>query len=238
MDSFKYIKSKKTVMSDKLISKEEEWSKVAEELKAEKIKLAFYDNTIIPLLGDLKNKKVLDYGGGPGVLVVALKKLGADVKEYDISEDFRKQAAEKIGEENIYHAIDDIPKNEFDFIICNLVLCIVSEDEVKRIVENIKNALNQDGFAFIGFCNPKLLDVAESNLDFRPIPTHKYEENHSYMKTKKEGGYEIIENHRPIEWYEKVYKESGLTLVDTFFTPEYELKGRKIKDFIIFKLKK
>ena len=58
------------------------------------------------------------------------------------------------------------------------------------------------------------------------------------MKTKKEGGYQIIENHRPIEWYEKVYKDTGLKLVDTIFTPEYELKQRKIKDFIIFKLKK
>lgn len=225
-------------MTDKLISEETEWSRVADELKAEKVKLAFYDNTVISLLENVKDKKVLDYGGGPGVLALALKKLGADVKEYDISEDMRKQASEKIGEENIYHSVDEIPKDEFDLIICNLVLCIVSEDEVKRIVTNIKNALNETGFAFIGFCNPKLLDVPESNLDFRPKPKHKYEENHSYMKTKKEGGYQIIENHRPIEWYEKVYNEMGLTLVDTFFTPEYELKGRKIKDFIIFKLKK
>ena len=58
------------------------------------------------------------------------------------------------------------------------------------------------------------------------------------MKTKKEGRYQIIENHRPIEWYEKVYKMEGLKLVDIIFTPEYELKSRKIKDFIIFKLKK
>jgi len=225
-------------MVDKLVSKEEEWAKVAEELKAEKVKLAFYDDTVISLLGDVKGKKVLDYGGGPGVLPLALKKLGADVKEYDISEDMLKQASEKIGEENIYSSVEEIPKDEFDIIICNLVLCIVSEEEVKRIVSIIKQSLNKEGFAFIGFCNPKLLDVPESNLDFRPKPKHKYEENHSYMKTKKEGMYEIIENHRPIEWYEKMYKEQGLDLVDTFFTPEYELKGRKIKDFIIFKLKK
>ena len=225
-------------MSDKLVSKEEEWAKVADELKAEKVKLAFYDDTVISLLGNVKGKKVLDYGGGPGVLPLALKKLGADVKEYDISEDMLKQASEKIGEENIYHSVEEIPKDEFDIIICNLVLCIVSEEEVKRISSIIKDSLNKKGFAFIGFCNPKLLDVPESNLDFRPKPKHKYEENHSYMKTKKEGMYEIIENHRPIEWYEKMYKEQGLDLVDTFFTPEYELKGRKIKDFIIFKLKK
>ncbi|MBI2173007.1 MAG: class I SAM-dependent methyltransferase [Candidatus Aenigmarchaeota archaeon] len=225
-------------MVKKLISEETEWSRVAEELKAEKIKLAFYDNTVISLLGNVKNRKILDYGGGPGVLAITLKKLGADIKEYDISEDMRKKASEKIGEENIYHNVGEIPKNKFDLIICNLVLCIVSEDEVKRIVKNIKNALNKKGFAFIGFCNPKLLDVQETNLDLRPKPSHKYEENHSYMKTKKEGGYQIIENHRPIEWYERVYEELGLKLVGVFFTPEYKLKGKNIKDFIIFKLRK
>ena len=223
-------------MTNKLISNEDEWARVADELKAEKVKLAFYDNTVISLLGKVKEKKILDYGGGPGVLPLALKKLGANVKEYDISEDLLKQAAEKIGENNIYHNFEDIPGEEFDIIICNLVLCIVSEDEVKRIVRKIKDSLTTKGFAFIGFCNPKLIDVPETNLDLRPVPKHKYEENHSYMKTKKEGGYQIIENHRPIEWYKKVYEENELKLVDIFFTPEYELNGRKIKDFIIFKL--
>jgi 2-polyprenyl-3-methyl-5-hydroxy-6-metoxy-1,4-benzoquinol methylase len=221
-----------------LIADQDKWADVSKELEAEKIKLAFYDDTIIPLLGDLDGKKVLDYGGGPGVLLVALKKLGAEVKEWDVSEDFRKQAAEKIGAENIYETIEGIPADYFDFVICNLVLCIVDEDEVKRIVLNIKKSLNKNGIAYIGFCNPKLLDVPETNLDLRPTPKHKYEDNHSYMKTKKEGGYKIIENHRPIEWYEKIYKEAGLTLEDIIHTPEYELKGRKIKDFIIFKLTK
>ena len=109
-----------TNQNSKLIADQEKWAEVSKELEAEKIKLAFYDNTIIPLLGDLKDKKVLDYGGGPGVLLTALKKLGAEVKEYDISEDFKKQAAEKIGAENIYGSVEDIPLDYFDFVICNL----------------------------------------------------------------------------------------------------------------------
>ncbi len=225
-------------MSNKLISKEKEWDRVSKELKLEKIKIAYYDNTIIPLLGNIKNKKILDYGGGQGILAIALKKLGADVKIWDISNKIRKQAAKNIGKENIYNSIKEIPEKEFDFIICNLVLCINSDKEVKKIVKNIKDELNEKGLAYIGFCNPKLLGVPESNLDFRPKQKQKYEKNHSYIKTKKEGMYKIIENHRPIEWYEKVYEDAGLILVDTFFTPEYELNGRKIKDFIIFKLKK
>lgn len=224
--------------TSKLIADQDRWAEVSKELQAEKIKLAFYDNTIIPLLGDLNGKKVLDYGGGPAVLLSALKKLGAEVKEYDISEDMRKQAAERIGTENIYDTVTDIPHDYFDFIICNLVLCIVEENEVERIILRIKESLGKTGIGYVGFCNPKLLNIPETNLDFRPTPKHKYEENHSYMKTKKEGGYQIIENHRPIEWYATVFKRAGLTIEEIIFTPSYELKGVKIEDFIIFKLKK
>ena len=225
-------------MSDKLISKETEWARVSKELEAEKIKLAYYDNTLIPLLGNLKGKKVLDYGGGPGILATALKKLGAQVKEYDISPDMRKQAGDKIGVGNIYENINKIPKKYFDFVICNLVLCIVSETEVKRILTNIKNVLKKEGLAYIGFCNPLIYDVPESRIDFRKQTGEDYNKNHNYQKVKKEGGYRIVEIHRPIEWYESVYRKAGLKLTDIIFTPEYELKGRIIKDFAIFKLKK
>jgi len=59
-----------------LVSGQRQWGKVLKELESEKIKLAYYDNTLIPLLGNLKNKKVLDYGGGPAVLSTAVKAKG------------------------------------------------------------------------------------------------------------------------------------------------------------------
>lgn len=224
-------------MNDKkLVSDQKEWSVVARELEAENLKLASYDHTLIPLLGDVKGKKILDYGAGPGILALAIQKLGGDVKVYDISPDMIAKAAEKIGKEHVYSAVEEIPKNYFDFIICNLVLCIVPEEEVKAIVANIKDELNEQGFAYIGFCNPKIFSVPESQLDMRFQTGEPYEKNHDYKKIKKEGGYEIIESHRPIEWYEQVYIDAGLKVVDKIFTPEYELKGNKIKDFIIFKL--
>ncbi len=224
--------------SAKLIEEEGQWHLVAKELEDENLKLASYDNTLLPLLGDLKGKKVLDYGAGPGVLALAIKRLGGDIVVYDINPDMLKSAGEKIGSENIFHSIGEIPQNTFDIVICNLVVCIVSEDEVKEIVHNITAALNTDGTAYIGFCNPKIFNIPESNLDLRFQTGDGYEVNHRYKKVKKEGGYEIIEDHRPIEWYEGVYKDAGLTLVDKYFTPEYELKGNKVQDFIIFKLKK
>jgi len=43
---------------------QKKWAVVSKELEQESLKLASYDHTLIPLLGDLKGKKVLDYGGG------------------------------------------------------------------------------------------------------------------------------------------------------------------------------
>ncbi|MDO8486470.1 MAG: class I SAM-dependent methyltransferase [Candidatus Staskawiczbacteria bacterium] len=222
----------------KMVAEQEKWDIVSKELEDENLKLMSYDNTLMSLFGDVKDKKVLDYGAGPGVLASGVKKMGGNVKVWDIGPEMRENLAKKIGAENVYQEITDVPTDFFDIIICNLVLCIVPEDEVKNIVRNIKAFLNQEGFAYVGFCNPKIFNVAESNLDFRFPSGAKYEENHEYKKIKKEGSYEIIETHRPIEWYEKIYQDAGLKLVGTFYTPEYELKGDKIKDFIIFKVKK
>ena len=222
----------------KLVAEQKQWNIVLEELEKENIKIMSYDNKLIELFGNLNRKKILDYGAGPAVLESELKKLGAYVKTFDISEEMNNICRQKIGSENVYSIVNELPKNKFDIIICNLVLCIVEEDEVKNILRNIKNALNQKGFAFIGVCNPKIFYVPESRLDFRKQTGNKYEENHVYKKIKKEGTYEIHEIHRPIEWYEKTYKELGLNLVEIIFTPEYEFKGRKIQDFVIFKIAK
>lgn len=222
----------------KLITNQKEWSAVAKELEAENLKLASYDITLMSALGNIKGKKVLDYGAGPGVLALGLQKMGAEIKVWDINGEMREKTGTKIGAENVYTTLGHIPKNFFDIIICNLVLCIVPEKTVRSIVDHIKEFLGKSGCAYIGFCNPKIFSVPESNLDFRFPSGNKYEENHDYKKIKKEGGYEIIETHRPIEWYVAVFKEAGLRPAKTLFTPEYTLKGKLIQDFIIFKLKK
>ena len=221
----------------KLISEQSEWARVAQELEAEDLKLASYDGTLLDLLGDVEGRRILDYGCGPGVLASALLRGRGDVWTYDVSEEMRKLSGEKIGHDKVHSRVEDIHSDSYDTVICNLVMCIVDEEEVGNISQNIRSVLKDNqSRAYVGFCNPHLLSVPEPQLDFRPEPKCEYDENHPYMKTKKEGGYQIVENHRPIEWYESVFAEAGLEVVKKHFTPEYEIAGKTVQDFIIFEL--
>lgn len=225
-------------MNSKKVFDSKKWALVSDELASEQLKLKSYDDVLIKMLGDVSGQKVLDYGPGPAVLASALQKMGADVKTWDIDPKMNEICAERIGVENAYTKVSQIPSDYFDAVVCNLVLCIDYEPEVRIILKNIKRALRSGGSAFIGFCNPRLHNVKETNLDIRQCPGRKYEENHVYTKVKKEGNYEILEMHRPIEWYIAEYLKAGFILEDVVYTPEYELKGNKINDFIVFKLTK
>lgn len=212
------------------------WDKVAENLDAEHIKLASYDHTMLPAMGEVKGRHILDYGSGPGILAKALKERGAVVKALDSSKRMRQLCGQKIGDEHVFKHPTEISDSQFDRIICNLVLCIVGDNEINGILENIRRMLKTDGIAYVGFCNPLIFDVTESQLDLRCSTDNNYFDNHYYEKTKKEGGYKLIELHRPIEWYVTQMFMARLRLRNMLFTPEYNLNGTKIRDFVIFEL--
>ena len=52
--------------------------------------------TTLKMLGNIKGKKILDFGCGPGIYIKVLKKKGAKLKGVDISEKMIKIAKKKI----------------------------------------------------------------------------------------------------------------------------------------------
>jgi SAM-dependent methyltransferase len=222
----------------KSISHQNEWAEVIAELEGESDKLQSYDHTIIEYLGDIKTKKILDYGAGPAVMASVLQKLKADVSIFDINEEMLKISKALISEKSVYGLTDKIPNDYFDIILCNLVVCIIDESNVIELLNIVKEKVTSIGHIYIGFCNPKIFKIKESNLDFRFPNGCEYSCNHDYKKVKKEGDYEIIEKHRPIEWYEKQFENCGLKLTNTLFTPKYTFNNEDIEDFIIFELKR
>lgn len=233
------VLTQETNKDEKFVNWGTNWATVLPELSGEDLKQKIYDNTLFNILGNVKGKKMLDYGAGPAVIASRAKQLGANVKVFDVSAEMRKASADKIGPEHIYHKVEDIPNNFFDIVLCNLVVCIVPEEaEVSRLALNLRLTLKEDGVAYIGFCNPKIFNVPESIIDFRMPTGNKYEECHQYQKIKKEGGYKIVEMHRPTEWYETIFKSVGLKVTSVHLTPEYGLNGRQINDFVILEVRK
>lgn len=222
----------------KSVVNQKDWDFVVKELEKEKIKLMSYDNTIMNNIGNIKGNKILDYGAGPGILASVLQKLGADIKVYEVNDKILEAAAKRVGNENVFDTIKQFPEYHFDYIICNLVLCIVKERDVKQIIRNVEKLLAPEGIAFFGFCNPLIFEIIESHLDIRFPTGETYERNHIYRKIKKEGNYELHEHHRPVAWYETEFTKHGLRVIDILFTPEYDYKQNHIKDFIIFKCKR
>jgi 2-polyprenyl-3-methyl-5-hydroxy-6-metoxy-1,4-benzoquinol methylase len=215
---------------------QDDWNKVIQELEGEQLKLMSYDNTLMSLMPAPEAKRILDYGAGPGILASALQRLDADVHTWDINPQMSIKAGERIGQERVFQNISDVLEDSFEIVICNLVLCIATDKVVLEILKNISKILRPGGRAYFGFCNPKLFNVPESQLDYRFQTEHSYENNHSYKKIKKEGGYEIIEMHRPLSWYEHQYNLAGLKLIDTTLTPEYSYNGALLNDFVIYTL--
>jgi 2-polyprenyl-3-methyl-5-hydroxy-6-metoxy-1,4-benzoquinol methylase len=222
----------------KKIIRQHDWHEVYEELESEEIKLSVYDNFIINLMGDVSDKLVLDYGCGPGVIGHALENLNADVDVYDANERILKIACKRVPDKNIIHSTTDISKNTYDFVLCNLVLCIVEDEQVIDISKIIYDSLKKGGIVLVGFCNPKIYKIRDTKLDIRHFTGEKYKQNHTYLKEKKEGEYFIYEKHRPIEWYSNIFKKAGFGISKKFFTTPYDWKGKQINDFVIFKLTK
>jgi hypothetical protein len=200
------------------------------------LKLKSYDDVIIKILWNLENKKILDYWAWPWILAHMLQRWWSDIKVYDLSSEMCDMSAERIWQNNVYRNPIEIPSSSYDVIICNLVLCIVDEEEVKRIMATMRDKLNSTGKLYVWFCNPLIYNIHESHLDIRYPTKHNYDENHTYTKVKKEWGYEIIEAHRPMSRYEMVFESVGLLVTDVHFTPEYVLNWYSIKDFVIYEL--
>lgn len=213
-----------------------DWHKVYEALEDETIKTTIYDDLILSQMDIVKDKRILDYGCGPGIISHALEEKEADIDIFDINKRILKIARKRVLEKHIIYEADNISENTYDLVLCNLVLCIVEDEEVPKILKNIYNALKYKGIAYIGFCNPKIFKVRETKLDIRHFTGEKYKDNHTYLKEKKEGGYLIPEKHRPTEWYIGMFIKAGFKVEKKFYTSPHFFKGKKIKDFVIFKL--
>jgi len=219
----------------------QEWGAVSGTLVHEKVKVRVYDDFLFEdvIGGNVEGAQMLDYGPGPAVLASRLQAAGAEVDTFDTDPRMQHICAEKLGTNHVLESIEAIRENSYDIVTCNLVLCINKKEEVHRICRTIRNAMRRSGNVYIGFCNPLLYNIAETQLDLRQPTGDSYRKHHTIRKKKIEvprEEYNLYDLHRPISWYTQSFRKAGLEPIATRFTEENEVKGNRVRDFVIFEL--
>jgi ubiquinone/menaquinone biosynthesis C-methylase UbiE len=175
---------------------------------------------ILNEIGDVKGKKVLEYGSGRGEFSVYLSKLGADVVGIDIGENLVK-LARVIAEVNdvkctfIVHNIESLPFDEeqFDFVVGRKVLHHLSKKGLSKALEEAHRVLKANGKAvFIEPVeNSKVFDFlqnlfpvgSEALGNYRPSILNRREWN-KYLKVRDDRALSNIELLEAGKLYSKV----------------------------------
>jgi ubiquinone/menaquinone biosynthesis C-methylase UbiE len=108
----------------------------------------------ISLLGNVKGKKILDFGCGTGIYAKLLTKKGAILKGFDISKDMLNIA--KIENPNLDLRLGSaykIPFNEkFDIVLASLVVNYLKDWD--KMFAEVKRVLNSEGLFIFSTGNP------------------------------------------------------------------------------------
>lgn len=117
---------------------------------------SFEKNMLLPLLGDIKNKKVLDVGAGTGRLATVLAKMGAQVTALDLSPKMLDELHKK--NPNIKITVGDaeslpFPDNSFDLIIALFLIVHLKNPSI--FFKEAYRTLKDDGKLLITNINQK-----------------------------------------------------------------------------------
>lgn len=228
-------------MQKKLNSKLDalKWDKVAPDyiksIKREKssyLKYLIYESlfsNILDLVGDIKNKVILDAGCGEGRLSRLLTEQGGDVYGCDVSSTMIKEAIlnESSQPQGIKYFTHDLTDplsggRMYDLIIANLVLFNVHD--LSSVVANISKVLKPNGEFIFSLLHPCFNTTKGQWYNLRYIGREggkivfdirkSYKDNSSYKKGFLFLSDEINFYHRPIETYFKTLSANSLMVSD------------------------
>lgn len=142
----------------KILNSEEGYNLAAPDYDKKEAYLdSFEKDKLLPLLGDVRNKKILDVGAGTGRLSMRLSRLGASVVALDISPEMLgvlRTKSQNLIETTLGDA-ENLPflDNSFDIVIS--AFHIVHLKDLKRFFDEVYRVLKLNGKFLVTNINQK-----------------------------------------------------------------------------------
>jgi len=124
--------------------------------KKEKYWDSFEKDQVLPLLGEVSGKKILDVGAGTGRLALRLSKLGAELTALDVSESMlEKLKAKSYKLKALIGDAESLPFENESFDIVVATFLIVHLKALKRFFNEAYRVLKPDGLFLVTNINQR-----------------------------------------------------------------------------------
>ena len=202
------------------------------------------------VFSNLKIKNVFDYGSGYGDMSKLLQSINISVTAYEpdeeVVEKYKKKYYQNINIIN-YAKTEELILNKttFDSVLCSLVLCCPlaeSKEEQLNIINQIMSDITAlaNKYVVMVVCNPLYTYQTCSTLQKRVLPNNfDYKNETKFEKEIYSSGKKRFDIHRPLSFYENLFKDYNLNIKEIIQTNDNQnIGGISNSDFIIFVLEK
>ncbi len=154
---------------------------------------SFEKDKILPLLGDVANKKILDVGAGTGRLALRLTKAGAKVVALDVSEEMLKKIKAKIKIETVVGEAESLPFVEGSFAIVIATFLIVHLKDLRRFFDEVYRVLKTGGIFLVTNINQRQAPAIKTKEGLVEIESY-YHRPEAVAEGLENLAFEIVEN--------------------------------------------
>lgn len=210
-----------------------EWDKVAEWWNSEAGDAGVWhqkhdiDPVVFKLLGDFKNKKIIEIGCGNGYFARLLAKIGAKVTAIDLSGKLLSFAIarEKVKPLGIKYlvrdaaSLHDIKNNSFDIAVANMSLMDIADAE--NAIKEVSRVLRKNGKFIFSITHPFFCDfrqqwtiIKEDGKKYFARAISKYLSSAAEKHTLWASGVKSTQYHRSVETYFKYLRNANLLISD------------------------
>lgn len=202
----------------------------------------YINPVVLGILGNVKNRNILDLACGQGYFSKILHAKGAHVVGIDISEKLIQTAEEKFGELGIKFLVRDaanmegVASNQFEYVICNMSFHDI--EHVSETIDEISRVIQIGGKLVFSIPHPwtHIGKTVKDGEDYY-LRLEKYK-SVMEIENKLYGDKGIVSYHRPLEYYVKKLTDHKFEITNFVEICSEHAQGERIQDKSYLEYKK